>query len=81
MVLGEAISKLETFMDLEPCFKVHNSVVIVQNSTKLGQITNLNVVFHIVVAICKLDKIRNLNRPSALLNLRVVNQPPPPPRL
>ena len=33
-------------MDLEPCFKVHNLVVIQLNSTKLGQITNLKVIFH-----------------------------------
>ena len=29
MVLGDAVSKLEIFcMDLEPCFKVHNLIVI-----------------------------------------------------
>ena len=46
-------------MDLEPCFRVHNLVVIQLNSTKLGQMTNLTVVFHMVVSIYKLDTICN----------------------
>ena len=42
-------------MDLEPCFKVHNLVVIQLhvNSTKLRQMTNLKVVCHMVVSIYK----------------------------
>ena len=36
-------------MDLEPYFKVHNLVVIQLNNTKLGQMTNLNVIFYVVV--------------------------------
>ena len=44
-------------MDLEPGYKVHNLVVIQINNTKLGQMTNLEVVFHMVVSIYKLDKI------------------------
>ena len=38
-------------MDLEPCFKVHNLVVIQINNTKLGQMTTLNVIFYMVVSI------------------------------
>ena len=36
-------------MDLEPCFMVHNLIVIQLNSTKLGQMTNFKVVFYMVV--------------------------------
>ena len=44
-------------MDLEPCFKVHNFVVIQLNTTKHSQMTNLKVIFRIVVLIYKLDEI------------------------
>ena len=33
-------------MDFEPCFKVYNLVSIRPKSMKLGQMTNLNVIFH-----------------------------------
>ena len=46
-------------MDLEPCFKVHNLVVIQLKNTKLGQMTNLNMIFYMVVSIYKLDQICN----------------------
>ena len=52
-------------MDLEPCFKVHNLVVIQLNSTKLGQTTNLKEVFYMVVSIDKLNKICNLTQSPA----------------
>ena len=44
---------------LKPCFKVHNLVVIQLNNTKLGQMTNLNMIFYMVVSIYKLDQICN----------------------
>ena len=46
-------------MDFEPCFKVLNLVVLQLNSAKLGQISNLNIIFYMVVSIYKLDKITN----------------------
>ena len=46
-------------MDLEPCFKVHNLVVIQLKNTKLGQMTNLNMIFYMVVSIYKLYQIYN----------------------
>ena len=47
-------------MEFEPCFtEVHNLVVIQLNSTKLGQMTYLKVVFYILVSIYKLDTIYN----------------------
>ena len=33
-------------MDFEPCFKVYNLVSIPPKSMKLGQMINLNVIFH-----------------------------------
>ena len=36
-------------MDLEPYFVVYNLVVIELNSTKLGQMTDIKVIFHMVV--------------------------------
>ena len=44
-------------MVLKQCFEVHNLVVIKLNSTNLGQMTNLNVVFQILVSIKKFDTI------------------------
>ena len=46
-------------MDLEACFKVHNSLAIQLNNTKLGQMTNRNVAFYMLVSVYKFDKICN----------------------
>ena len=50
---GRHLKIRDVCMDLEPCFKVHNLVVIQLKNTKLGQMTNLNMIFYIVVSICK----------------------------
>ena len=66
MVLGDAISKFrDVCMDLEPCFKVHNLAVIQLKNTKLGQMTNFKVVFHMVVLFYKFDKIGNSTQSPA----------------
>ena len=44
-------------MDFEPCFKVHNLVSVYPEGTKLGQMTNLNVIFHEVVSVYRLVAI------------------------
>ena len=54
-------------MDLEPCFKVHNLAVIQLQNTKLGQMTNFEVVFHVVLF------LKLATRCSPLLNLKVAN--------
>ena len=46
-------------MDFEPCFKVYNLVSIRPKSMKLGQMTNLNVIFHMVGSVYRLVTIRN----------------------
>ena len=58
MVLGDAVSKFETFsMDFEPCFKVHNLVFVHPKSTILGQMTNLNMIVYLMVSVYRLVKI------------------------
>ena len=47
-------------MDFEPCFKVYNLVSICPKSTKLGQMTNLNVIFYMVESVYRLVTIPNL---------------------
>ena len=56
---GRHLKVRDVSMDLEPCFKVHNLLGIQLNNTKLGQITNLDVIFYMVVLIYKLDQICN----------------------
>ena len=51
--------KIMLAQSAKACFKVHNFVVIQQDTTKLGQMTNLKVFFHMMVSIYKLDKICN----------------------
>ena len=46
-------------MDFEPCFKVYNLVSIRPKSMKLGQMTNLNMIFHMVGSVYRLVTIRN----------------------
>ena len=66
IVLGDTVSKLETFVWIwNRFFKVHNLVVIQLNNTKLGQMTNLNMIFYTVVSVYKLYKIFNLNKSPA----------------
>ena len=46
-------------MDFEPYFKVHNLVSVHPKSIILGQMTNLNMVFHVVMSVYRLVKIWN----------------------
>ena len=62
MVLGAAWSKLEMFVrsvriDFELYLKVHNLVSVHPKSFILGQVTNLNMIFHVVVSVYRLVKI------------------------
>ena len=61
MVLGDVVSTLETFVsvDFEPWFEVYNLVSVHTKSMKLGKMTNLNAIFHLVVSVYRLVKIRN----------------------
>ena len=61
MILGDAVSKLETFkdvrMDFEPYFKAHNLVSVHPKRFTLGQMTNLNMIVHVVVSVYRLVTI------------------------
>ena len=51
MILGDVC------MDFEPYFKVHNLVSVHPKSVILGQMTNLKMVFYMVVSVYRLVKI------------------------
>ena len=59
-------------MDFEPYFKVHNLVSVHPKSIILGQMTNLNMVFHMVVSLYRLVEILKL-APSSLMNFGTAN--------
>ena len=46
-------------MDFETYFKVHNLVSVYPKSIILGQMANLNMIFHVVVSVYRLIKICN----------------------
>ena len=57
---GERILKIiDVCMDFEPYFKVHNLVSVHPKSIILGQMTNLNMIFYVVVLVYRLVKIWN----------------------
>ena len=56
---GRCFNIRDVCMDFEPCFEVYNLVSIRPQSTKLGQMTNLNVIFHMVGSLYRLVTIRN----------------------
>ena len=55
MVSGDAVSKY----GLEPYFKVHNLVSVHPKSIILGQVTNLNMILHVLVSVYWFLKIWN----------------------
>ena len=57
---GRCVKIKDICMDFEPYFKVHNLVSVHPKSVILGQMTNLNVAFHMVVSIYRLVKILKL---------------------
>ena len=56
---GRRLKIREVCMDFEPCFKVHNLVSVHPKSIILGQITNLDMIFHVGVSVYRLVKIWN----------------------
>ena len=44
-------------MDSEPYFKVHNSVSVHPKGIILGQMINLDMMFHVVVSVYRFAKI------------------------
>ena len=57
---GERFLKIrDVCMDFEPYFKAHNLASVHAKSIILGQMTNLNVIFHVVMSVYRLVKIWN----------------------
>ena len=54
MVWGDAVSKL---MGFEPYLKVHNLVSVHPKNIILAQLINLDMIFHVVVSVCRLVQI------------------------
>ena len=69
---GRCLTITDVCMDFEPYFKVHNLVSVHLKSIILGQMTNLNMIFHVVVSVYRFSKIET--RPSSLLNFGMVNR-------
>ena len=72
MTLGDVVSKLKlkTFdiCGFEPHVKVHSLVSVHPKSIILSQMTNLNMIFHVVVSGYQFE-----TRPSSLLNFGTAN--------
>ena len=56
---GRCLKIRDVCMDFEPYFKVHTLVSVHPKSVIFGQITNLNMLFHVVVSNYRLVKIWN----------------------
>ena len=54
---GRCLNIREVCMDFEPCFKVHNFVSVYPKGMKLGQMTNLNMILHVVGPVYRLVTI------------------------
>ena len=48
---GRFLKIRDVCMDFEPCFKVHNLASVHPKSIILGQMTNLNMIFHVSLSI------------------------------
>ena len=70
---GRCLKIKDVCMDFEPYFKVHDLVSVHPKSIILGQMTNLNMIFHVVVSVYRLIKIRNSPRfPAEFRNGQLV---------
>jgi len=54
---GRCFNIRDVCLDFEPCFKVHNLVSVYVKSIILGQMTTLNVIFHVAVSVYRLVEI------------------------
>ena len=54
---GRCLKIRDVCMDFEPCIKVHNLVAVHPKSIILGQMINLDMIFHVVVSVYRLVKI------------------------
>ena len=54
---GRLLKIRDVCMDFEPYFEVHNLVSVDPKSIILGYMTNLNMIFHVVMSVYRLVKI------------------------
>ena len=54
---GRCLKIRDVCMDFKPYSKVQSSVSVHPKSILFGQMTNLNMIFHVVVSVCRLAKI------------------------
>ena len=54
---GGCLKIRDVCMNFEPYFKVHNLVSVHPKSIALNQMTNLNMIFYVVVSVYRLVKI------------------------
>ena len=70
---GRCLKIRDICMDFEPYFKIHNLISVHPESIILGQMTNLNMIFHVVVSGYRLIKIWNsLQFPTEFQNGQLV---------
>ena len=61
-------------MGFEPYFKVHNLVSVHPKSIILGEMTNLNMIFHVKLPLTRPLQLKlPLTRPSSLMNFGTAN--------
>ena len=56
---GRCLKIRDVCMDFESCFKVHNLVSVHPKSIIFGQLTNLKMIFYVVVSVYRLVKTWN----------------------
>ena len=56
---GRFLKIRDVCMDFEPYFEVHNLASVYSKSIILGQMANLNMIFHVVMSVYRLVKIWN----------------------
>ena len=56
---GRCLKIRDVCMDFEPYFKAHNLVSVPPKSIILGQMINLDMIFHVMVSVYRLVKIWN----------------------
>ena len=54
---GPCLTITDVCMDFEPYFKVHSLVSVHPKGIILGQMTNLNMIFHVMVSVYGFAKI------------------------
>ena len=74
---GRCLKIKDVCMDFEPYFKVHNLVSVHPKSVILGQRTNLNMGFHMVVSVYRLVKNLKLARVPWWISERLMEKGKP----